>query len=234
MTTAAQTRAIHSLLRQIPHYTDDDYRALLKREFRGVSSSSLLSYAQAGKLIEILKVLAGQHPQVKPGSASSSRRPAETVTGPYGAKLQALWISAWNLGVVDNRDDRALIAFIERQTKIAHPRWLNEHKDAKKAIEALKDWIAREAKVEWPNESQAKKRGMDVSIASKRAVIAAQAARLADVEPFNLDDFVNGYIISNKISGFSIGALSDRHLDGLIATLGARLRKRAKAKKEAA
>ncbi|QGM93799.1 regulatory protein GemA [Methylocystis rosea] len=233
MTTAAQTRAIHTLLRQIPHYTDDDYRALLKREFRSVSSSSRLSQVQAAKLIEILKVLAGQHPEVKRGGASS-RRPAETVTGPYGAKLQALWISAFNLGIIDNRDDRALIAFIERQTKIAHPRWLNEHKDAKKAIEALKDWIEREAKVEWPSESQAHKRGMDVSIASKRAVIAAQAARLADVEPFNLDDFVNGYIISNKISGFSIGALSDRHLDGVIATLGARLRKRVKAKKEAA
>ncbi|KAF0136670.1 MAG: Mu-like prophage protein GP16 [Methylocystaceae bacterium] len=232
MTTTAQTRAIHTLLRQIPHYTDDDYRALLKREFRGVSSSSHLSQVQAAKLIEILKVLAGQHPEVKRGNAS--RRAAETVTGPYGAKLQALWISAFNLGIVDNRDDRALIAFIERQTKIAHPRWLTEHKDAKKAIEALKDWIAREAHVDWPSESQALKRGMDVSIASKQAVIAAQAARLADVEPFNLDDFVNGYIISNKISGFSIGALSDRHLDGVIATLGSRLRKRAKAKKEAA
>jgi hypothetical protein len=232
MTTAAQTRAIHSLLRQIPHFTDEDYRAILNREFR-VSSSSLLSYAQAAKLIEILKVLAGQHPEVRRGSASS-RRPSETVTGPYGAKLQALWISAWNLGIVDNRDDRALIAFIERQTNIAHPRWLTEHKDAKKAIEALKDWIAREAGVEWPSESQAHKRGMDVSIASKQAVIAALAARLAEVAPFNLDDFVNGYIISNRISGFSLSALSERNLDGVIATLGARLRKRAKAKTEAA
>jgi hypothetical protein len=232
MTTAAQTRAIHSLLRQIPHFTDEDYRALLKREFR-VSSSSPLSYAQATKLIEILKVLAGQHPEVKRGSASS-RRPSETVTGPYGAKLQALWISAWNLGIVDNRDDRALIAFIERQTKIAHPRWLTEHKDAKKAIEALKDWIAREAKVEWPSDAKAHKRGMDVSIASKQAVIRALAARLAEVEPFDLDDFVNGYIISNRISGFSLSALSERNLDGVIATLGARLRKRAKAKTKAA
>lgn len=232
MTTAAQTRAIHSLLRQIPHFADEDYRALLKREFR-VSSSSLLSYAQAAKLIEILKVLAGQHPEVKRGSASS-RRPSETVTGPYGAKLQALWISAWNLGIVDNRDDRALIAFIERQTRIAHPRWLTEHKDAKKAIEALKDWIARDAKVEWPSDAQAHKRGMDVSIASKQAVIRALAARLAEVEPFDLDDFVNGYIISNRISGFSLSALSERNLDGVIATLGARLRKRVKVKTEAA
>jgi hypothetical protein len=232
MTTAAQTRAIHSLLRQIPHFTDEDYRALLTREFR-TTSSSRLSLAQAGKLIEILKVHAGKHPEVKRGSASS-RRPSETVTGPYGAKLQALWISAWNLGIVDNRDDRALIAFIERQTKIAHPRWLTERKDAKKAIEALKDWIAREAKVEWPSDAQAHKRGMDVSIASKQAVIRALAARLAEVEPFNLEDFVNGYIISNRISGFSLSALSERNLDGVIATLGARLRKRAKAKTEAA
>ena len=57
MTTAAQTRAIHSLQRQIPHFTDEDYRALLTREF-GVSSSSSISYAQAQKLIEILQALA--------------------------------------------------------------------------------------------------------------------------------------------------------------------------------
>ncbi len=233
MTTAAQTRAIHALKRQIPHFSDEDYRALLAREFH-VKSSSALSERQAAKLIELLKVLAGQHPQVKRGSAPA-RRPSETVSGPYGAKLQALWISAWNLGVIDNRDDRALIKFIERQTKIAHPRWLNDHADAKKAIEALKSWIAREAKVEWPNERQAEKRGMSASIASKHAVIAAQAARLAAIDDFDLSDFVNGFIIANRISGFGLGALNDRDLDGVIATLGARLRKRVgKAKKDAA
>jgi len=146
MTTAAQTRAIHALLRQIPHFSDEDYRALLAREFH-VKSSSALSERQAAKLIEILKALAGQHPQAPRASA---RRPSETVSGPYAGKLRALWISAYNLGVIDNRDDRALIAFAERQTKIAHPRFLQNHKDAKKVIEALKAMMTREAYVQWP------------------------------------------------------------------------------------
>jgi hypothetical protein len=66
------------------------------------------------------------------------------LTGPFAQKLQALWISAWNLGLVRSRKDEALLAFVKRQTGISHTRFLQDAKEAARAIEALKGWIERE------------------------------------------------------------------------------------------
>ncbi len=65
------------------------------------------------------------------------------LTGKYAKKLQALWIAAWNLGIARDRDDKALLAFVKRQTGIDHTRFLVYADDAKRAIEALKGWINR-------------------------------------------------------------------------------------------
>lgn len=233
MTTAAQTRAIHALKRQIPHFGDDDYRALLAREFRAKSSTAL-SERQAAKLIELLKALAGQHPQAPRASA---RRPSETVSGPYAGKLRALWISAYNLGVVDNRDDRALIGFAERQTKIAHPRFLQNHKDAKKVIEALKAMMTRDAGVQWPasDDIEAAKREIAFCVARKCFESGAftpfvKGASFEDCWASDIAQF--GYRCGCP-AGFD--HYRAEHWDLLANRLGARLRaKTGKAKRSAA
>lgn len=69
--------------------------------------------------------------------------------GKYAGKLQALWIGAWNLGLIRNRSDDALTAFVKRQTGIDHTRFLRYPEDAAKAIEALKGWMARDGGVDW-------------------------------------------------------------------------------------
>ncbi|PWE29983.1 GemA protein [Maritimibacter sp. 55A14] len=69
--------------------------------------------------------------------------------GPYAPKLQALWIAAWNLGLTKSRDDGALLAFVRRQTGIDHTRFLRDPKDAARAIEGLKAWLARDGGVDW-------------------------------------------------------------------------------------
>jgi hypothetical protein len=71
------------------------------------------------------------------------------LTGKYAKKLQALWIAGYNLGVFRQRDDAALIKFVQRQTKIDQVRWVQYADDARRAIEALKGWIAREGGVDW-------------------------------------------------------------------------------------
>lgn len=73
------------------------------------------------------------------------------LSGKYAGKLQALWIAGWNLGVFHERDDAALEAFVKRQTGIERERWLHHAEDAKKVIEALKKWLAREGGVDWSN-----------------------------------------------------------------------------------
>lgn len=75
-------------------------------------------------------------------------RVAQGLTGPYAKKLQALWISGWHLGLVRNRADDALLAFVERQTRISHTRFLRDPADARKAVEALKSWLERGG-VDW-------------------------------------------------------------------------------------
>jgi phage gp16-like protein len=152
-----QIRAIHAL-KSRARFDDDTYRDFLQRE-TGQRSSTCLTLTQAVRVIDRLKEITKSLPAPvrKP-----SKRP--DMSGPYAAKLRALWISGWHLGVVRDRRDSALIAFVSRQTKIDHIRWLREPADAMKAIEALKAWLARTAGVVWGTEYDC----------PKRAVIAAQ------------------------------------------------------------
>jgi len=78
----------------------------------------------------------------------AAARPRKALSGPYAKKLQALWISGWNLGLITDRKDAALIAFVKRQTGIQSTSWLRDPKDADKAVEALKKWLER-AGVDW-------------------------------------------------------------------------------------
>lgn len=126
-----------------------------------------------------------------------------TLQGVYAPKLLALWLSAWNLGVVRSPDQNALIAFVDRQTGISHVRWVRDRADAMKAIEALKKWISREAGVEWPAYT-ADPRPLKI------AVIAAQHRLLG---------FEGSYVDN--------GAHTNAQLDGFIAGLGAQIRAKA-------
>ncbi|MPZ57590.1 MAG: DUF1018 domain-containing protein [Rhizobiales bacterium] len=141
----------------------------------GKLSAALLTEPEAGRIIDRLKQLQAA---VDPGSKPAAG--AIRMDGPYAAKLRALWIAGFNLGVVHDRTDRALCAFIERQTGISHPRFLREPADAAKAVEGIKAWLAREAGVRWGRETSD-------PVELKRAIVFAQHERLralgADIGP---------------------------------------------------
>jgi hypothetical protein len=168
---------------------EDDYCAVLER-VTGLRSAKAMTPAQQQACVAEFKRLGF-------GAATSSR-PA--LSGPYVAKLRALWLSAWHLGVARNRDDRALIDFVTRQTGLQALSWVRDQRDAARAIEGLKAWIAREGGVIWPKDRS------DVR-GSKLAVIAAQHTKLG---------FEGRYR--------DVG-LHDRDLDQVIAGLGAQIRK---------
>jgi len=115
---------------------DDTARDLYERE---VGKRSLKAMSP-GEQVRVLQAM----------RSNVARRASSAVSGPYAKKLQALWISGWNLGLVRNRDDGALIAFVEGQTGISQMRWLRDANDARKAVEALKAWLER-AGVDWSN-----------------------------------------------------------------------------------
>lgn len=215
MTSIEQTRAIHALRRRIPGYTDDDYRAFLQSRY-GVPTSTRLTFIQAAGVIGELRRLAG------PAAFSDAR--ARAASGPYVKPLQALWIAAFNLGIVADRSDRALIAFVERQTGLTHTRFLQDAADARKAIEGLKAWIARESGIEWP--------GSRNVIERKMAIVAAQTAIVRKQRPtFDPQTFGGLEGLGARLDDYD-----ERALDRLSAAIGKIIRraKAAEAKRRAA
>lgn len=211
MTSAPQHRAIHALKKTLG-LTDEDYRSMMEG-VTGQISAKALSDRQAEQLILHMKGLAGQQPGA---SIPSGRRPSRTVSGKFGKVLQALWLSAYNLGVVDNRDDAALLAFVERQTGEQHTRFLVDPAIAVKAIEGLKGWIAREAGVEWHRDPVISKQRVCMAIHQKLAAFDPGAPRAFDGwEPIGADHGLP----------LSFDAYASGDFDKLATIMGAHLRK---------
>ena len=185
-------KLIHLGRRELGLTDDDDYRDVLE-QVTGKRSAKAMTERERRAVVDEFR------------RRGFRLQRSANLTGPYAGKLVALWLSAWNLGIVRNRTDAALIAFVERQTGIAHMNWLRDARDARRAIEALKAWIAREAGVEWPSEDDGR--------SAKLAVIAAQLRKLEDGPLF-------------EVAAKSAAGGHD-NLDVTIAELGARIRKAA-------
>jgi phage gp16-like protein len=143
-----------------------------------------------------------------------------SMTGPYAPKLRALWLSGWNLGVVRNRHDDALTAFVKRQTGLEAVRWLRDADAAKRAIEALKAWLEREGRVDWsahPDNPRA-------------AVVDAQwnvLCTLGAIKPLAVGGGMSGQLASygQAVTGkTALQWYSEEDWDALIQALGKKLR----------
>lgn len=134
--------AIHTGFKQLG-IDDDDKRAVYAR-VTGKDRLSLMKPAEKDAVLQELRRL---------GFTPTARRPNGKLqlTGKFAKKLQALWIGAWNLGLVEERDDAALVAFVKRQTGLDQVRFLHHADDARSVIEALKSWMQREARVMFGN-----------------------------------------------------------------------------------
>ncbi|MBP1844781.1 hypothetical protein J2046_003048 [Rhizobium petrolearium] len=142
MSSAAAT--IHAGCRQLG--IDEDGRRALYARVARKDRLTLMSSAEKEAVVDELRRLG-----FKP--TSKRRNGKRKLSGRYAAKLQALWIAAWNLGLVRDREDAALEAFVRRQTGLSAERFLRFPDDAAGVIEALKSWMAREAGVEWSRAS---------------------------------------------------------------------------------
>ncbi|QPC44606.1 regulatory protein GemA [Kaustia mangrovi] len=211
--TKAQIGAIHALKARAG-LDEEAYRDMLETR-TGKRSSTALSRAEAIAVIDHLKLVSN-----RPGhgveAAPKPARGAQALDGPYAGVCRALWISAWNLGLVRDRTDRALVSFVRRQTGIDHLNWVRDPMDARQAIEALKSWIAREANVVWDLPA-AERRSLGLSPARWRkiAVVDAQRRRLHVLgRPADLPQ--------------SFHDLSDTELDDLASELGRAIRRSAR------
>lgn len=174
---------------------DDTYRDLLGR-VTGKRSLRDMSDTEHGAVLEEMKRL-GFRPVAK---AKPAVKGALQLDGPYVPKLRALWISGWNLGVVHDRTDEGLAAFVRRTTGLDHVNFAYDPADANKAIEGIKAWLAREAGVQWPGKAP-------LPNETRHAVIAAQIVLLG--------------LPADAVAGSG-------DLDATIAELGRKIRKAAK------
>ena len=142
--------AIHVGLKQLG-IVEDDARDLYERMTAKRSLREMTPREQEAVVGE-LRRLGFRSTGARPGSKGPSKGARKRLEGRFAAKLQALWIAAWNLGIVGNRDDQALLTFVRRQTGIDHVRFLRHPEDAARAIEALKGWMAREGRVVWSDD----------------------------------------------------------------------------------
>ena len=130
---------IHAMRREVGLMDDEDWRDLLER-CTGSRSARGLTLVQSDAVVAELGRLGAKGRAKRAGRAQLS--------GPYRTKLQALWVSCWNLGLVADRSDAALNAFARRQTGLGHVNWVREPKHAVAVIEALKAMLER-AGVDW-------------------------------------------------------------------------------------
>lgn len=197
LATSDQVRAIQTARRR-QGLDETAYRAALSGF--GVVSTKELTPDQAAAFLARLNGT--------PGRSAAGR-----ATGPFAKKLQALWIAAYNLGVVRDADDRALFAFVERQTGISHTRFLRDPTDAEKAIEAIKAMLVRDGGVAWP------KRKGHGSIKLKRAIVVAQVFRLNERGAGTTSDAMPAETVWTVNNG------SPAQLDALSKRLGVALRR---------
>ncbi|WP_316191281.1 MULTISPECIES: regulatory protein GemA [unclassified Bradyrhizobium] len=163
LATTSMISTIH-VLKGKAALDDDTYRDFLARE-TGKRSAKELTVREAGRVIDQLRAAAGE-----PGPVGA----VSGLDGAIGSKLRALWIAGFNLGIVRDRSDRAMLAYLQRQTGVSHIRFLQMAGSGAAAIEGLKSWLTRAGGVEWPIN------GDDV-IAAKRAVLDAQWRKLIEI-----------------------------------------------------
>lgn len=213
--TTSMIATIHTLKSRVG-MDDDTYRDFLARE-TGKRSAKALTAREAGHVIEKLRDATG-------GAAASGA--VAGLDSPIGGKLRALWIAGYDLGVVRDRTDRAMLSFMQRQTGVSHTRFLRGGRDGTSAIEGLKAWLAREAGVVWPDGVT----DVMFGAASKRAVLNAQWARLIALGAVKK---IGGAVDPmNDLLGYAARitwlhewqAMEGRHYDDVQKALGRKLR----------
>lgn len=124
--------AVHAEAKR--HGMDDDMRRDLVLKVTGKASTAFLSPRELGKVLDAIK---GRLPVSR--EAVRGRALADS---PHARKMRALWLSLWNLGVVDSPSEDALGAFAERQCGVQALQWVRPA-EASRIIEALRGMAAR-------------------------------------------------------------------------------------------
>lgn len=210
-------RRVHACARELG-IDEDDRRALQKR-VTGKASCKDMSLAD---LRRVLAAMEGRE-------AGAEALPDSDLL----PKLRALWISGWHLGIVRDRTDAGLAAWLRRQTGLDSAAWATPVQLVA-AIEALRRWLHRDAGVNWRPYRAVDRKGEARDIDRPRArVLEAQWGILHRLGLVGIADFaaLAAYACKHAKLGrrACYTALSDGDADALIRHFGERIRAAAEA-----
>lgn len=137
--TTAQLQKIHIAKKELG-LSDEVYRDILYVNFKAGSSKELNTF-QAARL---LNLFAAKGWKAKRGKDSGK---SPRYDDRQQRKIVAMWIDLHKAGVVKNKSDKALQAYVKRQTGIDNLKWCDGG-ECYKLIESLKSWGERNG-VEW-------------------------------------------------------------------------------------
>lgn len=145
----ADLSTIHILQKELG--LDKDAAEALKRALTGVASSADMSYEQRSKYIGHLRRLKAARATSDGRLTYTARRPklersVDDTGDARWSKARALWSLLAQHKHVRVDTDQALAAWVRRQTRVEHWRFLNGHQ-INTVIESLKRWC-REVGVE--------------------------------------------------------------------------------------
>lgn len=131
---------------------DETYRAKLKL-ITGKSSTTQMTEAERQKVLKVFRQNGAAAPVPKPRQSFArvdGRDGKPKLSGKYLAQLRALWIAAYNLGVIDDNRDSALEAFIlgRQLPHLSDVRFVHHADDLSSVVDALKAMLGRHG-VEW-------------------------------------------------------------------------------------
>jgi phage gp16-like protein len=135
----AQLAQIHIAKSQLG-LADDTYRDMLWTVAR-VRSAAELDFAGRMRVLEHLRAR-GFRPAPPRKAAGPQEQAPKLDEGPQASKIRAMWIALAEAGVVRDRSERALLAFVRRQTGVERMEWASM-RQLDSVIEALKDWARR-------------------------------------------------------------------------------------------
>lgn len=214
-------RAIFAFCRE--HGIDADPRHAIAERATGKASLKGMDAREMHLVLQALKqtVEGPRKPRgrQRPDRAGEPKRREVLPRGPHRAKLRALWICGYELGIIRDRTDDALASWICANTDVDAAVWATPAMTAQ-CIEGLKDWLAREGGVDW---SPYRHGGPGIHKPRCR-ILEAQWMKLhkgADHDPLDtLPDWVR--LATGAETSYT--ALDAKALDELIRKLGERLR----------
>ena len=202
-------RTLHARARELG--IDDDLRRSIQLGVTGKESAADMTVAELRHVLD---------------SFSRKRAPRgdELPRHAMTKKLRALWISGWHLGVVRDRTDEALCAYVAQALGLDAARWAKDRMPA--AVEEIKRLLAREAGVDWsPVEIRCDGR-VETRDAPRVRVLEAQWRRLQELGEVRIAGALDHYV--SRIVGIGVrplDILEDEQADEAIRVLGARIRK---------